>query len=557
MSFLSKVARWTLAVALTVTAARGEEPDARGLTVDRLDITAISVVVSAKDGDGRPVGDLSAEDLAASEDGTAVTVLGLAPVAARGEEPVETLAEPEAAAPEPPSLLETKQLPVAIYVNRTVGGGFDQRQALTAVREQIDRLVALGPVEVVVAEKEQVKTLAGPTRDLPELTAALEDLAGRKTGQNAIERIRRRFIQDIRQIPDRLTRNSRPRGAGSRITFAARVAAGEENIIVTRSLEQLRFWAQRETGQRAGLLVVVGAGFDEDPLDFYSPFVQKQEPHNVSRLREDLRDLRKEGSVNELGRELAATGWRILAVAGQTVGASTVGADSRTDKFQTFMSASTDAVHASDESFLLLDPIDSQRNLAEPSGGDVVVGPPGLERALDEASGWYVLTYQVARPPDGKPHALELQSRRPGIELATTRWINAATSEGQAEARVRRLLGGVAEQGELAIDLAVGEAVRDGKHWTAEVEATVHFRDLAPLIRPGTTLRVTIAVAADGEVPGVEHRQEQLQAESAGWIYSFPIQWPAGGSGSQLTVTVEDVATGLWGSALVDLPSGR
>ena len=531
-------------------------PVAQGVTTDRLDITAISVVVSAKGQGkkGRPVSDLTIADFEVLEDGVAVEVLSLTPVPRTAPEaPIETLDVSGGGAPPRAEPIETRDLPVAVYVNRTVGGGFDQRQALRAVTSQIERLAAIGPVEVVVAEKEQVKTLAGPTRDVPALVAALDDLAGRKTGQHAIERIRRRFVLDVRQIPNR---QASAGGPGSKVKQAARTAAWEENIVISRSLDQLRFWAQRETGQRAGLLVLVGAGFDEDPLAFYSPFVEKQEPHNVFQLREDLRELKKEGSVNNLGRELASTGWRILAVAGQTTGSSTSGADSRTDKFIAFLTDDPDTVHAVDSQFLLLDPIDAQRNLAEPSGGDVVVGPAGLDRALDQASGWYVLTYQVARPPDGAAHALELQPRRAGIELATTQLVTAATSEGQAEARVRRLLGGAAEEGELGMDLALGDSTADGKHLTAEATATVHFGDLAPLIRPGSVLRVTIAVASGGEVPGVEHRQERLQAESAGWIYSFPIRWPAE-TGSQLTVTIEDVASGLWGSTVVDLPTSR
>ncbi len=536
------------------------EPIPQGLAVERLDITAVTVVVSAVDAKGRPVSDLSAEDFTVTEDGTSATVLGLAPVrTAAPEPPVETLDQP-AEAP-PGQRQQGKDLPVAIYVNRTVGGGFDQRQALRAVAGELERLAALGPLEIVVAEKEQVKTLIGPTRDLPALATALEELAGRKTGQHAIERIRRRFVQDVRQIPDRFTENDVGEGGltvpnpVSRITFAARTSAGEEHVIVSRSLEQLRFWAQRETGQRAGLLVLVGAGFDEDPLDFYAPFVEKQEPHNVSQLREDLRSLKKAGSVNNLGRELASTGWRILAVAGQTTGNSTTGADSRTDKFISFLSASSDTVHAADVEYLLLDPIDAQRNLAEPSGGDVVIGPAGLTRALDQSTGWYQLTYQVDRAPDGEPHELELAMRRPGIEVNTTRVVTAATSEGQAAARGRRLLGGAAEQGELTIDLAVGtpQPGKSGK-LTAEVEVTVHFGDLAPLMRPGAALRVSVAtVAADAE-PVVDHRREQLAEVAAGWVYTFPTEWPDAAAG-RLAVTVEDIASGVWGGTVVDLPA--
>ncbi len=539
----------------------------QGMTIESLDITAVTVVVSAVDGGGRPVSGLTAEDFAVTEDGTPATVLGLAPVqTAAAEPPAETLPEPQdapAAAPAPASAeAEAKDLPVAIYVNRTVGGGFDQRQALRAVSAELERLAVLGPLEVVVAEKQQVKTLIGPTRDLPALAATLDELAGSKTGQHAIERIRRRFVQDIRQIPDRVTiddvgadGSTIPKPA-SRIAFAARAAAGEEHIVVSRSLEQLRFWARRETGQRAGLLVLVGAGFDEDPFRFYGPWVEKQEPHNLIQLREDLRSLKKESSVNHLGRELASTGWRILAVAGQTTGSSTGGAESRTDKFASFMSTSTDTVHTVDADFLLLDPIDSQRNLAEPSGGDVAVGPAGLTRALDQSTGWYQLTYQVDRAPDGETHELELSLHRPGVEVKTTGVVTAATSEGQADARVRRLLGGVAEQGELSIDLAVGTPRSNEGGSAAEVEVTVHFGDLAALMRPGATLRVSVATVAGDAEPAVAHRREQLAEASAGWIYTFPATWPAAGAG-RLAVTVEEIASGAWGGKVVDLPAAQ
>ncbi len=573
--------------------ARAEVEPARetmpqGMTIERLDITAVTLVVSALDGDGRPVSGLTAEDFAVTEDGTPATVLGLAPVKTMaGEPPVEMIVEPKDVLRHPergqteqtaPPVVGAKDLPVAIYVNRTVGGGFDQRQALRAVSAELERLAALGPVELVVAEKEQVKTLIGPTRDLPALTRALDELAGRKTGEHAIERIRRRFVQDIRQIPDRFTIDdigedgSTLAQPASRIAFAARSAAGEEHIVVSRSLEQLRFWAQRETGQRAGLLVLVGAGFDEDPLAFYAPWVEKQEPHNVSQLREDLRSLKKAASVNHLGRELASTGWRILAVAGQTTGTSTTGAQSRTDKFISFLSASTDTVNAVDAEFLLLDPIDSQRNLAEPSGGDVAVGPAGLTRALDQSTGWYQLTYQVDRAPDGQVHDLELSLRRPGIEVKTTGVVTAATSEGQAEARARRLLGGAVEQGELAIELAVGAPQASEGGRTAEVEVTVHFGDLAALMRPGATLRVSVATVAGDAEPAVAHLREELAQVSpeggkrntispeggkrntmAGWIYTFPIALPSE-PGGQLAVTVEEIASGAWGGTVIDLP---
>ncbi|MCP3956643.1 MAG: hypothetical protein GY719_02200 [bacterium] len=540
------------------------EPVAEGLTVERLDITAVTVLVSARGEDGLPVSDLTAADFRVLEDGTEARVLGLNTVVPASPEGVEPIEEPSAVpAPESEDPPGARELPIAVYVNRTVGGGFDQRQALKAVATEIERLASLGPVEVVIAEKEQVRTLIGPTRDTAALVSAVDELAAGRPGFHAIERIRRRFIQEVRQIPDRFTRAELEESEGpaviegARVTFAARAAAGEENVLVSRSLEQLGFWARRESGHQAGLLLVVGGGFDEDPAAFYQPFIEKLEPHNASQLREHLRALRKESDVNALGRELAGTGWRILSVAGQTTGSSTFSADARTDKFLTFMTDGTEGIRAADPSWLLIDPIDAQRALAEPSGGDVAVGPAGLGRALEESTGWYLLTYQVTRPPDGEVHDLELRLNRPGVEVKTSKLVTAATSEGQAEARLKRLLGGSADRGELRLELAIGPAAPGEEGTlTAEVEATLHFGSLAPLMRPGTALRVSVASAAGDGDPSIVHERERLAEASAGWIYTFPVQWPSDAP-ARLAVTVEELASGLWGSAVSDLTDGR
>ena len=53
-----------------------------------------------------------------------------------------------------------------------------------------NRLASLGPVEIVVADADQVRTLIEPTRDVSVLAAALEELSPQRAGLNAIERIR-------------------------------------------------------------------------------------------------------------------------------------------------------------------------------------------------------------------------------------------------------------------------------------------------------------------------------------------------------------------------------
>ncbi len=553
--FLGWIVAWVLTLAPVLAQ---QQPEATARVFDeRLDVTAITVFLSATGADGRPVTDLAAGDLEALEDGTPVNVLGLAAVnapAAPAEAAGEIEAEPATAPPERPAV---KDLPVAIYVDRSLGGGSDLRLALKAVAGEVERLAALGPVELVEAGRQQVRTLIGPTRDAAALAENLEELVGQSGALHAVERIRRRFLEGIRQLP---TRTPRRGPAGRQVSFTARASASEERLILSRALERLRYWALRESGHRAGLLLVVGGGFDEDPSGFYQGFVDKLEPHNSADIRADLLELRQSASVGALGRELAGTGWRLLPVAGQTTASGTVGADSRTDKFFTFLSTGTDSVRAGDPSWLMLDPIGSQRHLALASGGDAVVGSAGLGKALDEAGGWYLLSYQVARPPDGEAHEFEIRPRRPGIDVTTSRVVTAATSEGQAAARVQRLLGGSSDRGELTLDLTAGTAgPAERKKWlTAQIEATLGFGELAAVIHRidgPKRLRVSIAVAAGDDEPTVEHRDEPLVGRPGGWIYAFPVEWP--GPGARLAVTIEELSSGLWGAAVIELAGKR
>ncbi len=553
------IAAWILTLAPAALAQEAEQPPAAaGYVAERLDVTAITVFLSAVDKDGRPVTDLATGDLEALEDGTPVTLLELAAInvpAAPADAGGEAEEEPATAPAERPAV---KDLPVAIYVDRSLGGGSNLRLALKAVAGEVERLTTLGPVELVEADRTQVRTLIGPTRDAGALAGHLEELVGQSGALHAVERIRRRFLEGIRQLP---TRTPRRGPAGRQVSFTARASASEERLILSRALERLRFWALRESGHRAGLLLVVGAGFDEDPGNFYLGFIDKLEPHNTAEFRAEFLELRQSPAVGALGRELAGTGWRLLPVAGQTTANSTVGADSRTDKFSTFMSAGIDSIRSGDPSWLMLDPIGSQRHLALASGGDAVVGSAGLAKALDEAGGWYLLSYQVARPPDGEAHDFEIRPRRPGIELTTSQVVTASTSEGQAAARVVRLLGGSTDRCELTLDLAAGApGDAERKKWLmAQIEATVGFGELAGVIYQidgPKMLRVSIAVAAGDAEPTVEHRDEPLIGRPGGWIYTFPVEWPAE-PGARLAVTIEELTSGLWGGRVIELAGKR
>jgi hypothetical protein len=537
---------------------------------ERIDVTAITVLVSALDEDGLPLVDLVASDLEPVEDGKPVTVLELAALGGTVPED-EAAAEPVTKGDQvtPIPRTDSREIPVAVYVDRVLGGGADQRGAIGAVEGEIPRLVALGPVEVVARERGGVRSVIGPTRDATALAEALDELKSRTPATHAIESIRRDFSRRIRRIPDRLT-EAEVEAANEEgqvgvetlpsagVWFGVKAAASEEENVLSRAMKQLRLWALKDSEHRAGLLLVLGVGFDEDPTLFYQPFVERQETHNAQPARAALRERRQTERVDTLARDLAGTGWRVLSVAGVGFGSTNYSADTRSTRFQEFLSAPSRSAASTQESeFLLVDPIGTQRHLASTSGGDVVIGAAGLRSALDAASGWYLLTYQVARPPDGELHALELRPRRAGVTLKSSRLVTDTGLEGQAAARVVRLIAGAAASGELPVTLTVGDPTATEEVLRSEIDATVELGSLAPMLnQTGSTplLLVSVATAVPGSEPIVVHRREQLAAVMAGWIYSFPVEWPAE-TGGRVAVTVQDLASGLWGGAVAELPA--
>jgi hypothetical protein len=520
---------------------------------ERLDVTAITVLLSAVGEGGRPVADLGVEEIEVLENGEPVEILDLVPLATVSAEEESTAIE--GVAPTPSVSAEETVLPITVYVDRILGGGSDLKRALRALVGEADRLVALGPVEIVVAAVGGVEVLLGSTRDAAAVGSALELAASQTAAIHAIERIRSSFVRGLRK---RAVGNQSKSAA---VATAATAAAGEESVFLSRSLERLRLWALGGAGHRVGLLLVVGGGFDEDPASFYLPFIENMEPHNIYWARENLGRRRLSEAVTALGRELAGVGWRMQALAGNATASPTYSAElRRTDKVQSFTGPDFNLAPGAEESpWLMVDPIGTLRHLASASGGDATVGSAGLRAVLDESAGWYLLTYQVQRPPDGTVHDLEIRPVRTGVELTTNRVVTAATSEGQSEARLRRLLRESTSRGELPVELAIGLPSPTGKeNLTADVETTVRFSSLAPLLfrtEGGPTLRISVAVEIGGRTGSVEHRLGRPGSEAAEWVYEFPLAWPAE-ERALLAVTVEDLASGIWGGAVLELPGG-
>jgi hypothetical protein len=535
-----------------------DQPVAR----ERVEVTAVSVLVRTRDAKGRPVTDLSAADLTVTEDDRPVPILGVEPLPQSRVIEGDPLAPTGAVTEEAPPT--RKIVPVAIYVERGLAGTDDLVPALSALAERAEWLTSLGPVDIVVADESVEPYLEGAD-DAAEVRDALAALAALPSNRHAIERIRTEYVRYIREYPER----GRARDGGEAVSAApsnilrvrtmtvARSAIFEEDALLTGTMARMNDWALGLPSSGPRLLFLVGTGFDEDPIDFYLYFLQSKDPSFAAAARAEFLRYNQATRVDSVGRELAAAGWMVVPVATRVAGRMRTAAEfGGGERFQAFLTDSQEeGAYLRDVDFMLLDPLGSQRHLSEPSGGKVVIGGRGLDELINESSGWYRLTYQVDRAPDGAMHKVAVIANRPDVEVESTGVVVSGTSEGRAAMRLRVLLEDPSAKGELPVRLAVGEA-RSGDEGSimAGLTVTVDFGPISPLFEESgrRVLRFSVGVRAGTGVPSISHQLATAVGAIAGMRYEIPIQWTKKDL-SQVVVIVEDLGSGAWGGEVVEL----
>ena len=515
----------------------------------RLDLVAVTVLVSAEDAAGQPVVDLSPVDLAVAEDGRSVAVVGVERIVSDFETSAnesggvglsQTAAGRSAVSGE-----ASEPLGVSIYIEPTLASRSGLKRALQSLAENAERLVALGPVEIISGNSRAETVLSG-TRDAQELETFLTAMRVPTPSRPPVESIRNRFLSDIRQLPGRAV-------SPNRMRIQTLAAAGEEHHTIATSIDTLAEWVRSHEMGPPRLVLLVGLGVDDDPTSFYVPLAEGIAPGIEADLRSRLDGFHSGERLNQIASELAESRWRVLTVATETSGASTASASqSGSHRFQSFL---TDGPSTTLEpGYFLLDPLGTQQRVARPSGGEVVVGARGLASSLEQSAGWYRLTYQVERGPDGSRHELEVTSRRAGVEINAPTSINTESSEGRAEHRLRRLLQGNPVSGnELPIRVDVGPSSMNGKQQWSPVEITTDLASLEDLMSAlgGGVFRVTVmAVSEDGGFSTMH--QTVTLAPMAGFVHAASVEWSE--STRRLAVSVEDLVSGVWGGAVVDLP---
>jgi len=524
-----------------------------GVFEERVEVSVVRILVTATDDAGHPVTDLTMDELAVTEDSRQATVIGLDPV--RSLEGATQYDEVTAEATKAVRSPATGSLPVTVYVETCLAGSMSTAPTLAALARRARALSSLGPVDLVVARTDGVRSAGSSLTDEQQLQSALRELSDLPFSANAIERIRTEFIHDVEGFSKEPTSGGQKLPSDANVNamdMLARRAIAQEEVLIRQALARLNDWAVTDATGEPGLLLVVGLGFDERPGDYYVRTIGETKPQLAASLAARLVDPGLQDEVSGLGRELGASGFTVYPVATRVAGKSNRAAEFSADGVGRSMNQGTAEF---DLDFLLLDPVGPQRHLAAAGGGRVVGSGGDLDTILDSSAGWYLLTYQVSRPLDGDLHDLDLSVARPGIALGHAAVVRAGTSEGQSASRLRRLLAEPANDGEIEVDVSVGTPHEDGDGLvTAEVTVTIPVDAAIRLVGSGNPrkLRISIALEDGPGTPTIRHDLVMVTATQSGLYYTVPVQYSS--DHARLAVTAEDLPSGIWGGSVRALP---
>ena len=570
--------------------------------------TAVEVVIEVRDAAGKVPEGLRPEDFQVLEDGTEQPVIGLERVAgavatagAAATPAAPATATAPAAVPAAAPATSPGQVPwqIVAYFDQTLSATPTVQGAAAALRDQADRLVGLGEVQIVLADPVPQVRLAA-TRDAQELRRVLDEIQRQVPGRNEIAELRRQFVEEVdvddltaissrrAEAPVRsagtpggtgtggaevIVRNPRaetssnaasPAGQrGTRQAAQVRMSSKREAQLLARQRVLLNDWlaTSGRFGPRA--LYYVSDGFDVDLQEFYLSHVR--DSTQIGGLQGDLQALHAGASTENLTQTLAAAGWKVFPISLSQPGAQMAGgADQKGRGRYRAHKTSSQGGRAYSASgvgaFLLRHPLDPLQDLAADSGGELLLSADQLATEVAALSDRVVLTYQVPRAPDGKVRRLDVRSRREDLTVTAPRFVAYASPDALAAANARRLLESAPAQiGDLTLQ-AHGETrpdPADPKTVNAFVDVDL---DLAPLTaaRAGLNageLRATLAILLpDGKIFVSQQRpQPQDLSRSSTWRYRFPLRVAKGTR--KVAVVVDDLRHGMWGGTVVELPA--
>jgi tetratricopeptide (TPR) repeat protein len=600
-----------VALLFSMVLRSGAEAQPPPEVTEREEVTAIDLLVevSARNRagvSGPPPKDLAADDFEVSEDGHSLPIIGI-------ELPDRQLL------PEP--------WHIVLYFDLALSSSHAVRWAASELADWVPELLALGEVEVVVADPEPRRVLA-PSRDPELLGQTLSGIFLEREGEEELVALREDFL-----VAD--AEESEPRG----LERARTMILAERRVIRRQQDELLNLLVRTQPPTSRRALFLISGGFDLRPEEFYRQHTSSTEEEEASEPW-SFRDLVDDVALD--ARTISAYGWIVTSLAPQPptagperglvpgdmehgylvrlrwVGArldgnlnpkkaralNELGVSLREQgRFEEAEESFRRAIHhfynhpkhgaeqaealvnlgetldqmgrqrdarqafrravafdpgrASDYAFIgghLDQPLESLRLLSQATSGPVVVTSEELAEAVAGLGRRVRITFQVGGAPDGQLHHVAVNLEKYGYGIRAPRWVRLSTPPAVAALRVRRLLAGELETGELNVDCRFRDREETETSLRGEVLARLGSGSEGWIEgkRENTPLRVSVGLGGPELEPLVLHDLVPLgQAVTPGeWLYRREVG--PNEDYSWIAVVVEDLATGVWGGGMTE-----
>lgn len=423
--------------------------------------------------------------------------------------------------PVPPVVGGVGPWSLLIYVDHQLARPELVMRTLAALAERAPALVALGRVDVVVADPVPREVVSGATS-----------------------------AEVVATVLGELVRVAGERAAAPEIPLID--PPSELEVVRLQSARLLAALAERDPASPRALLLVAQANQATSgrgarpPVDLLAQFP-------------------------DAGKALSAYGWAVVTLAVQPPPAtpSEAGRPGSRDEFETFRAVAqgedqvTFSVGAKPADYDLQRALENAfepryvliRALARESGGGVAQSAAGVDRALADLGRRYRVVYRASGPSDGRLRPVEVRLVPDDLELAAPRWRRSGVPEALGRARAVELMRG-GGAGRPTLVLNIDAIAQDGQPALRVGVAVAQPAGVRPLAG-NAGYRVTVATEVAGGEPTVASSVVTAEAITGGRSHVAALV--AAANAERAAVVVEDLETGAWGGqafALAKMPRG-
>ncbi len=517
-----------MGLAVATGAQEGDEGNLKpvgGLAfVDEVQVTVVNVDVFVRDGKGRPVKGLGADDFRILQNGVEMPISNFAELDTEvirhemSERAMEGFFEATEPVGEDPTALEIKPIWVVLYIDNENIEPLERNRVLRRVREFVTENLE-APVEMmVVSYQRSLKVVQPFSSESREVSAALRGMVKQTGGREEIESERQQILHDMADAKnqDHGTKTNTQGGAKLQLRQRISAFAAEEADSLRLALGGLRQVVAMLSGidgrksiiyVSSGLPMVPGIGLMHDhAMTFHDQSILSlRGRYDQTRLFNELTSLANAQEVSLYA--IDATGLNPL------------------DGFEAENTYSRDPTSSSIGS---RDYRDSLVYMAEATGGIAVVNTNDVSRGLGQISSdlhnYYSLGYTVNSSDEDRVHRIKVQlTGERNYDLRYRRRYVEKSYESSIQDRVFTSLVVDIDENPMGLELTAAEAIPgSGTQWLAPIHLSIDLKNIA-LMPVGDELvgRVVVFVGArdeEGRNSDVQRQEHEISLPKAEYL---------------------------------------